>query len=125
FEGNQVRIKGPKGELARTFHPDVKVEKDGETLKVVPAPGSSRRFAQFQGLTRALLRNMVQGVAEGYKVSLDLYGTGYRAALSGQELTLNLGLSHQVVHVLHPAVKARVEIIDEGGTKRPRVHLES
>ena len=125
IEGGVVKVKGPKGELSRSFHSDVKVEKEGETLKVLPSRGSSRRFAQYQGLTRALLRNMIQGVSQGYKLSLDLYGVGYRAVLSGSELTLNLGLSHQVVHPLHPNVKARVEIIDEGGTKRPRLHLES
>lgn len=124
IDGNVVKVKGPKGELERVVHPDVRVHKDGERLMVQPAR-NARRFAQFQGLTRALLQNMVKGVAEGYKVSLDLYGVGYRAAVSGQELTLNLGLSHQVVHTLHPNVKARVETIDEGGTKRPRVHLES
>ncbi len=126
LEGGEVKIKGPKGELSRAFHADVRVEKEGEALKVVPAKGNgSRRFAQYQGLTRALLRNMIKGVSEGYKLSLDLYGVGYRATLAGSDLTLNLGLSHQVVHPLHPNVKAKVEIIDEGGTKRPRLHLES
>lgn len=119
-----VKVKGPKGELERAFHPDVRVEKDGETLKVVSARGG-RNFAQYQGLTRALLTNMIRGVSDGYKLSLDLYGVGYRAVLNGSELTLNLGLSHQVIHPLHPAVNARVETIDEAGTKRPRLHLES
>ena len=119
-----MKVKGPKGELERTFHPDVQVEKDGESLKIVPGR-TSRSFAQYQGLTWALLTNMLRGVSEGYKVSLDLYGVGYRAVVSGQELTLNLGLSHQVVHTLHPSVKAKVETIDEAGTKRPRLHLES
>jgi large subunit ribosomal protein L6 len=124
LENGSVRVKGPKGELARAFHPAVKVEKDGETLKVVPAQ-SSREFAKYQGLTRAMLGNMILGVSEGYKLTMDMYGVGYRAAVAGSDLTLNLGLSHQVVHPLHPAVKVKVEIIDEGGTKRPRLHLES
>ncbi len=124
IDGDAVKIKGPRGELERSFRPEVKVEQTDEGLTVSQAV-PSRRFAQFQGLTRALLRNMVQGVSEGYKISLDLYGVGYRATLAGSDLTLNLGLSHQVVHPLHPNVKARVETIDEGGTKRPRVHLES
>lgn len=124
IENGTVTVKGPKGELSRTFHEDVRIEREGDTLKVVPAR-ASRTFAQYQGLTRALLRNMLQGVSEGYRTSLDLYGVGYRAAVAGQEVTLNLGLSHQVVHTLHPAVKARVETIDEAGTKRPRLHLES
>jgi large subunit ribosomal protein L6 len=123
-DGGVIKVKGPKGELERTFHPDVRVEKDGESLKVVSAR-AGRNFAQYQGLTRALLTNMIRGVSDGYKLSLDLYGVGYRAVLNGHELTLNLGLSHQVIHPLHPSVKARVETIDEAGTKRPRLHLES
>jgi large subunit ribosomal protein L6 len=72
-----------------------------------------------------MLANMVRGVSEGYKLTMDMYGVGYRAAVAGDLLTLNLGLSHQVIHPLHPAVKVKVEIIDEGGTKRPRLHIES
>ena len=120
----RVKVKGPKGELERTFHIDVTIEKKGEELVVVPN-GRPKRFAQFQGLSRALLANMVEGVSEGYKKSLDLYGVGYRATVSGNTLNLNLGLSHQIAHELHPNVKAKVETIDEGGTKRPRLHLES
>ncbi|MEQ9648821.1 MAG: 50S ribosomal protein L6 [Sandaracinaceae bacterium] len=124
LDGNSVKVKGPKGQLERTFHHEVKVEKTDEGYVVLPS-GSPKRFAQFQGLSRALLRNMVQGVSEGYKLSLDLYGVGYRATVSGQDLTLSLGLSHQIAHTLHPNVSVKVETIDEGGTKRPRLHLES
>ena len=124
LDGNSVKVKGPKGQLERTFHHEVKVEKTDEGYVVLPS-GSPKRFAQCQGLSRALLRNMVQGVSEGYKLSLDLYGVGYRATVSGQDLTLSLGLSHQIAHTLHPNVSAKVETIDEGGTKRPRLHLES
>lgn len=122
--GSFIKVKGPKGELERTVHHDVLLEQDAEGIKVVPN-GRPKRFAQFQGLTRALIRNMVEGCNEGYKKSLDLYGVGYRAVLEGDKLTLSLGLSHQVKHTLHPNVKAKVETIDEGGTKRPRLHLES
>lgn len=122
--GSLLKVKGPKGELERTVHHDVLIEQDADGLKVVPN-GRPKRFAQFQGLTRALVQNMVVGVSDGYKKSLDLYGVGYRAVLEGDLLTLSLGLSHQVKHTLHPNVKAKVEIIDEGGTKRPRLHLES
>ena len=83
--GSTVKVKGPKGELERTFHHEVKVEKDGEEVRVIPA-GSPKRFAQFQGLSRALLSNMVEGCSEGFKLSLDLYGVGYRATVSGQDL---------------------------------------
>ncbi|MGE0785619.1 MAG: 50S ribosomal protein L6 [Sandaracinaceae bacterium] len=124
IDGATVKVKGPKGELERSFHSDVRIERDGDALKVVAA-GSPKAFAQYQGLSRALLRNMVQGVSEGYKLSLDLYGVGYRATVTPGEITLALGLSHQIKHPLHPNVKATVETIDEGGTKRPRLHLES
>ena len=123
-EGKHIKVKGPKGELERTLHPDVLLKKDGGELFVVPN-GRPKRFAQFQGLTRALISNMVEGVSAGYNISLDLYGVGYRAVLEGNHLTLSLGLSHQVGHTLHPNVSARVETIDEGGTKRPRLHLSS
>ncbi|MCC6876252.1 MAG: 50S ribosomal protein L6 [Sandaracinaceae bacterium] len=122
--GNVFKCKGPKGSLERTFHKEIVLAKDGDSIVVNPAAGA-RAFAQYQGLTRALVANMVKGVSEGYKLSLDLYGVGYRAAVQGGELVLNLGLSHPVHHPLHPAVKATVETIDEAGTKRPRVHLES
>jgi len=68
---------------------------------------------------------MVEGVTKGYTLSLDLVGVGYRAELKGQQLTLALGLSHPVVMQLPAGIKARVETIDEGGTKKPRLHLES
>ena len=122
--GRFIKVKGPKGELERTVHQDVLIEQEGAELRVVPN-GRPKHFAQFQGLTRALVRNMVQGVNEGYSISLDLYGVGYRAVLEGRVLLLSLGLSHQIKHTLHDNVSARVETIDEGGTKRPRLHLTS
>lgn len=122
--GRSVKVTGPRGQLERTFHIDVLIEKKGEQLQVVPN-GRPKHFAQYQGLSRALLGNMVTGVSEGYTKTLDLYGVGYRAVLEGRTLVLSLGLSHQIMHALHPNVNAKVEIIDEGGTKRPRVHLDS
>ena len=68
---------------------------------------------------------MVKGVSAGYAMSLDLHGVGYRAELKGRELTLSLGLSHQVKFNLPEGINAKVEILDEGGTKRPRLHLDS
>jgi large subunit ribosomal protein L6 len=68
---------------------------------------------------------MVTGTAEGYNMSLDLVGVGYRAEVKGQQVTLALGLSHPVNYTLAKSVAARVETIDEGGIKRPRLHLSS
>jgi len=95
IEGQKVTVKGPKGELTRTFLPDVKVEmKEGEVV-VVPQFESKRKNAIW-GLTRALLNNMVEGVKNGYEKKLEIEGVGYKASLEGQDLTLSVGLSHPV-----------------------------
>jgi large subunit ribosomal protein L6 len=125
LEGRKATVKGPKGTLSRELPTGIKVEiVDGE-LVILPEAGAGKRGRQFQGLTRALLASMVNGTSTGYALSLDLVGVGYRAEVKGQELTLALGLSHQVKHTLPASVSARVEIIDEGGIKRPRLHLAS
>jgi large subunit ribosomal protein L6 len=125
IDGSTIKLKGPKGTLSRTLHRLVAVAKDGDNLKVNIKPEAGLEGPKFQGLTRALLANMVKGVSTGYVMALDLYGVGYRAELKGREMTLSLGLSHQVKYTLPEGVNAKVEILDEGGTKRPRVHLDS
>lgn len=125
IKDGEVSFKGPKGELTNKLHETVEVSQDGDKLIVKRKPGTGKRGNQFQGLTRALVRNAVKGVHEGYKTSLDLYGVGYRAELKGQNLTLSLGLSHQVKYELPAEVKGKVETIDQAGIKRPRLHLES
>ncbi len=89
-----VTVKGPKGELTRTFTPNMAISvKDSEVLVATPeAPG----LDAIHGLTRALINNMVKGVTEGYKRSLELEGVGYRAELQGKNLVLNVGFSHPV-----------------------------
>lgn len=124
-QGSAVIIKGPRGELVREVPEQVEVRTEDGKLHLAPKKGTGKLGRQYQGLTRALLRNAVQGVSEGFKLSLDLYGVGYRAELEGRNLTLNLGLSHPVHYPLPEGIGARVEIIDEAGTKRPRLHLES
>lgn len=98
LDGSTVTIKGPKGELTRTFTEFVRVEQEGEELHVVRVDDSSTSNAQ-QGLTRTLLNNMVLGVSEGFEKKLELAGVGYRAALKGKDLDLSLGYSHPVVYV--------------------------
>jgi large subunit ribosomal protein L6 len=124
IQGDRVSLKGPKGTLERKMPRFVKIEQDGSQLRVVPTT-NGRQGAQYQGLARSLLLNMVEGVSQGFKASLDLYGVGYRAELKGQDLTLALGLSHIIQIKLPDGLSASVEIIDEAGTKRPRLHLES
>jgi large subunit ribosomal protein L6 len=93
---NEVTIKGSKGELNQTFHPDIKIEqKNGELI--VTRPTDLRHHRSLHGLTRALLNNMVIGVSEGFEKRLVISGVGYRAELQGQNLKLNVGYSHDVI----------------------------
>jgi large subunit ribosomal protein L6 len=124
-KGVSVTVKGPKGSSERSFSDKVAVTLENGALVVKVLPSAPLEGPRLQGLTWALLKNMVQGVSKGYALSLDLVGVGYRAELKGQSLTLALGLSHPVSLVLPNEIKARVETIDEGGTKKPRLHLES
>ena len=123
--GSSVSVKGPKGSSERSFSDKVGISLENGALVVKVLASAPLEGPRLQGLTWALLKNMVHGVSKGYGVSLDLVGVGYRAELKGQALTLALGLSHPVNLVLPADVKARVETIDEGGTKKPRLHLES
>jgi large subunit ribosomal protein L6 len=94
-ERQMVKVKGPKGELTRTVRPEMAVEvADGELL--VKRPTDSKQHRAFHGLTRALLANMIQGVTEGYRKTLEIVGVGYRAEKKGEELVLTVGYSHQV-----------------------------
>jgi large subunit ribosomal protein L6 len=124
-DATKVKIKGPKGTLERKLPPCVAVTKDGENLVIGITSNATGEGPKFQGLTRALVANMVKGVSTGYAIALDLHGVGYRAELKGRDLNLSLGLSHQVKYPLPAGVNARVETLDEGGVKRPRVHLDA
>src|SRR5687768_15381809 len=103
FEAEKVKVKGPKGALERKLPPYVNVKKDGENIVVGITSNATGEGPKFQGLTRALVANMVQGVSAGYAIALDLYGVGYRAELKGKDFTLSLGLSHQVKFTLPPS----------------------
>jgi large subunit ribosomal protein L6 len=94
-EGNVVRVKGPKGELTRAIHPDMIVTIENGALRV-SRPTDERNHKALHGLTRTLIFNMVEGVTKGYSKTLELVGTGYRAAKSGTKLTLQVGFSHPV-----------------------------
>ena len=94
-EGNVVTVKGPKGTLTYTFHPDMIIKKEGNEL-IVERPSEMKEHKALHGLTRTLLSNMVEGVTKGFSKTLDINGVGYRAAKSGKTLTLSLGYSHPV-----------------------------
>ncbi len=94
-QNNDVTVKGPKGELTRTFNADIKIELEGNVVTLT-RPSESKDHRTIHGTTRALLANMVEGVSKGFERSLELVGVGYRASLQGEKLVLNVGLSHPV-----------------------------
>ena len=94
-ENNVVTVKGPKGTLTRQFHPNMTIAQEGAELKVT-RPNDAKENRALHGLTRTLLHNMVVGVTEGFKKELDVNGVGYRVAMEGSKLVMNLGFSHQV-----------------------------
>jgi large subunit ribosomal protein L6 len=98
IEGSQIRVKGPKGELARTIRPEIDVRLDDGTL-LVERPSDAKEHRAFHGLTRALIANMVQGVTEGFRRVLEIVGVGYRAEKQGNKLVLSVGYSHRVEYV--------------------------
>ena len=119
-EDNTVTVKGPKGELTRQFHKDMKIELEGNILTVV-RPSDSKEHRTNHGTTRALLANMVTGVSEGFSRSLELIGVGYRAQLQGKKLVLNVGFSHPVEFTpeegLEVEVPSNTKIIVKGISK--------
>ncbi len=94
-ENNQVTVKGPKGELSRKLASEMKIEKDGDEIKVT-RPNDLKKMKSLHGLTRTLIYNMIVGVTDGYEKRLEVNGVGYRAAKQGKKLTLSLGYSHPV-----------------------------
>ena len=94
--GNVVTVKGPKGTLTRELHKDMKIEQEGNVIKV-SRPSEDKMHKSLHGLTRTLIHNMVIGVTNGFSKELEIQGVGYRAAKQGKDLVMNLGYSHQVV----------------------------
>ena len=96
IDGQTVRIKGPKGELSHTVAEPITVEREDGVL-FVSRPNDERRAKELHGLSRTLVANMVVGVTEGYRKSLEINGTGYRVQQKGSDLEFALGFSHPVV----------------------------
>ncbi len=95
IKGSAVKVKGPKGELSRTFSPVITIEqKDGEVHCV--RPSEERQVKALHGTTRAVLNNMVVGVSTGFSKALQVEGVGYRAEMKGKKLVMALGYSHPV-----------------------------
>lgn len=118
---NQVVVKGPKGELRQNLDRDIKVVVEGDEVKI-ERPTDQIRHRALHGLYRSLVANMVTGVTEGFRLDLELVGVGYRAAVTGQQIDLALGFSHNIIFELPTEVKASATA--EKG-KNPTISLES
>ena len=96
IDGSNVTVKGAKGTLTGTFDSNMTITLDGGVITVT-RPNDQKENRALHGLTRTLIANMVEGVSNGFKKELEIVGIGYRCALQGKDLVLNVGYSHQVV----------------------------
>lgn len=108
LKGSHLKVKGPKGELEVVLTPYVVIEQKEGKL-VLSRAEETKKAAAMHGLSRSLANNIVVGVSEGFEKRLELFGTGYRAAISGSELTLNLGYSKPRILQLPAGIKVAVE----------------
>ena len=115
-DGNNVTVKGPKGELTRTFSADIKMNIEGNEVTFT-RPNDSKEMKTIHGTTRANFNNMVVGVSEGFQKALELIGVGYRAQLQGSKLVLNVGYSHPVEITPPAEVPANTQVIVKGANK--------
>lgn len=95
LDNNHVTVKGPKGELSRTFHSDIEIKIEENVINI-SRPTDNKEHRALHGTTRAVLANMVEGVSKGFERGLELVGVGYRASKQGNKLVLNVGYSHPV-----------------------------
>lgn len=119
-DGHTVTVKGSKGELTRTFRPYVTITQEGDTI-VVDRIDDSREAKAQHGLVRTLIANMVEGVDKGFSKKLQLVGVGYRAAVKGKDLEMQLGYSHPVVVTCPEGITfecpSQTEIVVSGASK--------
>lgn len=94
-DGSKVTVKGPKGELSKTFHSDMRIEVQDGVVQVT-RPSDEKIHKSLHGLTRTLIANMIEGVTKGFQKGLEINGVGYRASLQGKKLVLAVGYSHPV-----------------------------
>ncbi len=108
IDGSDIRVKGPKGELASTMPPEMIMSLDGATL-TVSRPSEARRHRELHGLTRSLVNNMVVGVNTGFRKTLIIEGVGYRAEQAGKNLMMFLGYSHPIEVVAEGSIAFTIE----------------
>lgn len=104
INGNEIKIKGPKGELGISYHPNMRVSFKDNVIEVT-RPDDLKENRALHGLTRALIQNMIKGVTEEYKKILDIVGVGYKAELKGNNLLLSMGYSHPIYFIPPAGIK--------------------
>ncbi|TRZ36357.1 50S ribosomal protein L6 [Niallia circulans] len=123
IDNSTVTVKGPKGELTRTFNSDIAINVEENVINVT-RPSDAKEHRALHGTTRALLANMVEGVSKGFERGLELIGVGYRAQKQGSKLVLNVGYSHPVE--IEPEAGIEIEVpsatkVIVKGTNKERV----
>ncbi|MBE9542263.1 MAG: 50S ribosomal protein L6 [Proteobacteria bacterium] len=108
FDGRMLSAKGPKGELRRFIHPKVELNIDKSQI-AVSISGNSKESKSLFGLFRSLISNMVVGVNEGFKKTLEIVGVGYRVELSGNQLVFNLGYSNPIKYDIPPGIEVQLD----------------
>lgn len=112
--GNVVTVRGPKGELSQKFNRDMRISRENGEI-IVTRPTDQRQHRALHGLTRSLLNNMVVGVTDGFKRTLEIHGVGYRAQQEGKNLLLQVGKSHAVEYA-PPSPDVEFEVSRDGRT---------
>ena len=121
-DGNVLKVKGPLGEMTQKIDPDIKVTIEDNEIKF-ERPTDQPRHRSMHGLYRALVHNMVVGVSEGFSITQEFVGVGYRVAVQGQLLTFSLGYSHEIQLMLPAEITAEVPQVKKG--ENPRLILKS
>ena len=120
IDGNTIKVKGPKGELERKIHPEMKIALENEQV-TVSRPSEEANHKALHGLSRTLVANMVEGVTNGFKKQLDITGVGYKAEARPYGLQLALGFSHPVEYRAPKGIKLSApvptQIVIEGANK--------
>jgi large subunit ribosomal protein L6 len=108
LEGNSVAVKGPRGELRRSLHPDMQIALDKDQFTVA-RPSEEKRHKALHGLTRTLVQNMVEGVSKGFSKTLEIQGVGYKAEAKPYGVNLIVGYSHPVKYEAPNGIKISVD----------------
>jgi len=122
-DGQHVSVKGPKGELSATLVEDVLVKLEDGAIEVAPRDESKRAHSMW-GMSRTIVNNLVTGVADGFTQKLEISGVGYRAQMSGKNIQLQLGLSHNVVYEVPEGIEVKCPKpteIEVSGIEKQRV----